>query len=191
MKKLMVLSILIITCFHYVRCQGYFQQDSLRLKKSIVGLNLVLPGLTYERALSDRSSLFLNFAFGFAYEYHSSGFSSYEAYTINPTLMAQYRSYYNLARRQLLGRKISNNTGSYFGVMTHYTFDPVAGKNTHAIDTQNGLTLGPVWGFQRNGLFTFSLSLGLGVHIGEGQSSNVGPIGHLNFGVNLSGKRKN
>ncbi|ELR72751.1 secreted protein [Fulvivirga imtechensis AK7] len=189
MKKLLLLG-LVISSYYNASAQSYYQQDSARLKKTVLGLNILLPGLTYEQSLTDKSSLFLNFAFGFAYEYHSSGFSSYEAYTINPTLLAQYRSYYNLARRQLLDRKTTNNTGSFFGMMAHYTFDAIGGKNTHAIDVENGLTLGPVWGFQRNGLFTFSLSLGLGVTIGEGQSSNVGPIGHLNFGINLSKKKE-
>lgn len=189
MKKIpatLVLLIIITSAY----AQQYFKRDTARLDQTVVSLSLIVPGVTYETALTDKTSLFVNLALGFAYERTSTLVSTTEAYTFNPTLLLQYRSYYNLQKRQFLGRKIAYNTGSYVGVMGHYVFDGIAGKNRHAIEVNNDLTLGPVWGFQRNGFLSFGLSLGVGVTIGQSGSSDVGPIGHLNFGFNLSRRQK-
>ncbi|MEQ8925830.1 MAG: hypothetical protein RLO81_08460 [Fulvivirga sp.] len=89
--------------------------------------------------------------------------------------------------------------------MTNYTFTSISGEESisHAFNNRRGLSIGPVWGIQRNGTVSFGLSLGLGLQVYEQDNytrnfnntviekrtvsgSEFGVIGSFNLGLNLS-----
>ncbi|MDR1455938.1 MAG: hypothetical protein LBJ01_09830 [Tannerella sp.] len=92
---------------------------------------------------------------------NSSIFGSTCRYAVAPELAVEPRWYYNLAKRQVRGRRTAHNSANYFSLRT--SFNPkwllVSDPDTRPA---NGLTVSPMWGIRRHYGTHFSLEAGLG-----------------------------
>ena len=115
--------------------------------------------------------------------------------TLNPTyflhggINSSLRNYYNFERRLSKGKKITNNTGNYFAIVNMYMLKPFLsfGESCYC-DGAYGLTLGQVWGMQRNYRNRISLDFNFGIGYAF-NSKSVAPIATTTFGIYL-GERK-
>jgi len=132
-------------------------------------LNLLAPSAEYELAVSNNSTIDMNLGVGFAY--HRSSYSG-EAFGIFPGLEAQYRYYYNFAKRADEGKKTSENSANYIaGVASVTGGKPILGDLEYTNDY--GVFVGPAWGLQRVYDSRFKLNLNLGVGLGFNDSGDT------------------
>ncbi|OQD42248.1 hypothetical protein [Croceivirga radicis] len=81
-----------------------------QVEESQITLNLLLPGVIYEAAVGDRSTMALEGTIGF--QYVESSFSE-SGFGIYPIGRLQYRNYLNFDRRLSKGKNIAGNSGNY------------------------------------------------------------------------------
>lgn len=142
-----------------------FAQEQLPTLTHVTKATFLNPGISYERALGKRQTLYtqayLNTS---AYFMYSEALGSSAGIYFNPAFTAQYRFYYNLAKRQSAGKRTELNSGNYISPVVDIM---LAGKNTaedYEVPTIRPVyTAGVVWGLQRNYLKRFSLDLNLGL----------------------------
>lgn len=165
--------------FFLLLCFPFFltAQQSKKLNKNLFKMNILNPGFTLEKALTNTSTLCLdaNLSFGFAIHNNQTTFLA------SPFLRGQYRYYYNLERRDSKGKDISNNSGGFLALNTSYYIRPIG--NDVYISNYDGFTVGGVWGFQKTYKSGINLcaNTGLGYNFSDQQSNKVLPI--LNFTV--------
>lgn len=141
--------------------------------------NLLIPSLEYEVSTGSKTSLDLMLGTGFAYR-STNGESGY---AIFPTVQAQYRFYYNFAKRLDKGKKVSENSGNYFTALADFTSgNPILGDLTSQADY--AIFVGPAWGLQRvyNSGFKLNLNLGAGIGFNDLGHSYVSPLVGLQLG---------
>jgi hypothetical protein len=166
---------LIITCLAFSQYAN--AQDSYSVNKSLFKINILAPGFTYERGVSKNSTVCLdaNLSLGFVIRRNETSFP------VTPFLRGQYRYYYNLDRRILKGKDVSNNSGNFVGLSTSHYFNPLGSKNY--VSNYDGVTVGGIWGFQKTYKSNLNLSAnaGLGYNFSNNVNSQIVPI--LNFTV--------
>lgn len=170
MKKIFSLLALVFTLNFFSQTQSTNSQFSL---------NLLAPSAEYELSISDHSTIDMNLGVGFAYQYSS---TLGEAYGFYPGLDAQYRYYYNLAKRIDKGKKTSENSGNYIaGVASITGGKPIIGDLEYTNDY--GAFIGPAWGLQRvyDSGFKLNLNLGLGLGFNDSGDTYLRPL----FGFRL------
>ena len=91
------------------------QQEKVTLEKTIVSLNLLAPGISIEAAIAEQQSFYFNAALSIYFRSETFNGRTTSEFSTSPYLMGQYRSYYNLDKRQLLGRKTAYNSGKLLG----------------------------------------------------------------------------
>lgn len=152
-------------------------QDQIKIKRKLFKVNILNPGFTFEKRLSDATTLCLdaNLSFGLAIHNNQTTFLA------SPFLRGQYRYYYNLEKRISKGKNISNNSGGFIALHTSYYAKPFG--NDIYISSLDGFTFGGAWGFQKTYKSGFNLTAntGLGYNLSNQQTHKVLPI--LNFTV--------
>lgn len=148
----------------------------------LLSLDILSPGLSYELKVNDMNTLVIGGHVKTNVSFTASTFGTEFYYLMVPQVNFEYRHYYNLEKRYKLQKRTWFNSANYYGVVTGYQTDPIAGDES-ASDYEPGFYIGPVWGIQRNGAFTFNLNLGLGYFSGTG---GVGFLGDIRLGINLS-----
>jgi hypothetical protein len=165
--------------FYLFLCLPVFllAQNEKKTKQSLFKINILNPGFTFEKGLSDQTTLCLdaNLSFGFAIHNNQTTFLA------SPFLRGQYRYYYNLEKRISKGKNISNNSGGFIALHTSYYLKPLG--NDLYVSSLDRFTFGGIWGFQKTYESGFSLGVnaGLGYNLSNQQSPKVLPI--LNFTV--------
>ena len=163
MKKLILAFLLLATHTSFSQETESGQSEFMQLERSIVSLDLLSPGISFEAAVGRKSSLYTSLTLKPLFEGTSPpdqpGNSSF---ILNPVIFGQYRKYYNLEKRYKAGRNTAYNSGNYFGLHVGYQsgaeiYDEYRGS----LDMDGGINIGPVWGIQRNGTFTFNLKSSL------------------------------
>lgn len=151
-----------------------YSPDSSYLQDNFVSLNLILPGVSFEKKIGKNSTLYSSAGITTSYSINQSlkesGFSGETRAFVNPFIELNYRNYYNFERRIKKSKNVKHNSANYFGVLGTYVFNPIGDNNNAKI---NYFELGPVWGFQRvyQSGFYLDLNLGLGYYQA---SSNLG-----------------
>ncbi len=160
-----------------------FSQDASVSDKSILSVNIVLPGLEYESALSKETTLNLNLGFGFAYRSGVFG----EGYGVFPAFIGQYRWFYNLEKRLEKEKSIDNNSGNYLALYAvAQSGEPLIGDLSYRAKIFG--TVGPAWGLQRyyGSGFKLNLNLGYGYGFNDLGDSGFSPIIGIRLGWLLS-----
>lgn len=104
-------------------------------------LNLLTPSAEYEVSIGERSSLDFTTGFGFAYR----KVSGESGYAIFLEFMAQYRYYYNFAKRLEKGKNVANNSGNYLTAVAIVSGGDALIGNLVSINGTSGI-VGPAWG---------------------------------------------
>lgn len=150
-------------------------QNGSKLERNLYKVNIINPGFTFEKSLTNSTSANLdaNLSFGFTVNNNKTTILT------APFLRGQYRYYYNLKKRVAKGKDISNNSGGFLALNSSYYFKPVG--NDVYISSYDGFTFGGVWGFQKTYKSGINLSAntGLGYNISDKQSQKMVPL--LNF----------
>ena len=173
MKKLLLL-------FAFLVSFSVKAQEQPTTAKNLFSVSFLLPGLEYETAVSNNSTISLRLGTGFGY---ASGTYRETEFGIFLNVRGQYRYFYNLEKRLRKEKNISNNSGNYFGLHTAFSNgNPIIGEMETVAD-YSGL-VGPVWGIQRvyNSSFKLNLLLGAGYGFNDLGGSGISPIIGLSLG---------
>jgi hypothetical protein len=159
---------------------GLCQSNSL-LRDNQLRLNFINPGFTFEKSISNVSSLV--FQSEIIYGFNIRG--SVTNHLFSPLIEAQYRYYYNLNCRKEKQKNISNNSGSYLAASTMYGFKPI--NNDNFISIYDGFTVGALWGFQKTykSKLNIGTEVGLGYNISDKQLKKIVPLIGIKFGYVL------
>jgi hypothetical protein len=154
------------------------------VEKNQVKINFLLPSISYEKALSSKSTLYSEFGMSFGiYK------PIYEGVVVLPFLNEEFRYYYNLEKRTTKGKSIAGNSGSFFALNAIYNFKSL---NTDSSITSQSVDFAviPSWGFQHTGKKGFSANLNLGYGYGFSNNGNQGvAMIKLSLGWILKGKK--
>ncbi len=146
------------------------QSSPVTVEQSQFKINFLLPSISYERALSNKSTLYSEFGTSFGLQ---SGSNTNVNWTFIPFLNEEFRHYYNLEKRASKGKITAGNSGSFFALNAIYNFKSL---NTDSkITSQSAdFSIIPTWGFQHTGKKGFSTSLNLGYGYGFNKNGNQG-----------------
>ncbi len=142
------------------------QSSPVTVEQSQFKINFLLPSISYERALSNKSTLYSEFGTSFGiYK------PIYEGVAVIPFLNEEFRYYYNLEKRAAKGKSIAGNSGSFLAINAIYNFRSL---NTGATLTSQSadFAIVPNWGFQHTGKKGFSTGLNLGYGYGFNNYGN-------------------
>jgi hypothetical protein len=136
------------------------------VEKHQVKINFLLPSISYERALSSKSTLYSEFGTSFGIYG-----PIFEGVAVIPFLNEEFRYYYNLEKRSANGKRILGNSGSFLAINAIYNFRSL---NTGATLTSQSadFAIVPNWGFQHTGKKGFSTGLNLGYGYGFSENGN-------------------
>ena len=138
------------------------QETDLRTKKHLGKVNLLVPGIEYEAALGDFTTIDVSGNIGFqfaAFEYFDE--TETEIF-VRPSLEAQLRQYYNYRKRDGKGKNTKNNSANFIALYTSYMFRPFNQPDNPLFETGSVFIIGPVWGINRTYDSGLALSLVLG-----------------------------
>ena len=137
-------------------------QDN-NLENNQFKINILTPGITYEKKISNNTSLStdLNLSAGFAYDSDSG-----TKVLLSPYIREEFRYYYNFEKRNAKNRNTRNNSANYIALTGNYYFKPIG--NSEYVSVYDGLTIAPVWGLQRTYRSGINISLigGAGYNFG-------------------------
>jgi long-subunit fatty acid transport protein len=149
MKKIIVLSVFLMSSIMLLAQEG--------VEKSQIKINFLIPSISYEKSLSTKNTLYSEFGTSFGY---SSSFSQTN-WTFTPFINEEFRHYYNLDKRLSKGKRIKNNSGSFFALSAIYNFESL-NTNSNFISQNADISIIPNWGFQHISKSGFSIGLNLG-----------------------------
>lgn len=165
MKKLIITNILIVFTLKN------FAQNKTFVKDNLIRLNVLTPGITYEKGISKIQTLCLDANLSLV---PTTSDETGLAKTVFFRL--QYRNYYNLNKRLEMSKNINNNSGNYYAINSSYYFKSISDNDF--ININDGLSVGVVWGLQRtykNGI-NINLNTGMGYVFSSRKSKTLSPI---------------
>jgi hypothetical protein len=175
--------------------QQFTAQDDASTTKSVTNISILSPSITHEMAIGKNQTIFIAGELNGIARYEEIGntnpktYNSY--YGLAPKAVADFRNYYNFAKRLGKGKNINNNSGNYLALRGEYRFAPVVNKDQFPV-YNSGFALGGVWGIQRvysSGIY-LGLSLGAGFLVGDKKFETTGMGGfHLGFNIGSSSKK--
>ncbi|GAB4045092.1 hypothetical protein [Spirosoma litoris] len=192
-----------------------FSQDTANhfTVKNVWRIPFLLPGISYENQVSQNSTFVA--AFTFSGYYGRGGNYGYtntpttlvvqklDYYSLNTSLSAGYRFYYNFKKRQRQSKSIKANSANYISIKSSYTFPsllrqepylyiyqldqdqiiqfPIQNKALYqALDRINeGPSINILWGFQRTYKRNFYLNFALGIGL---LNHYLGPVSDFTIG---------
>lgn len=180
MKNLIVITAILTTQF-------IFSQDAWNLEKSQFKINILTPGVEWEKSIGLNSTI--DFQLGTGYFFRKQGDNKLEA-GVFPFLDTQYRYYYNFKRRSSLGKRIDRNSANYFA----FSALVQSGKSIIGnidFNEHYGAFVGPLWGMQRTygGGFNLNLHLGLGYAWSDLDNGDIVPNIGFTLGWVLGGSK--
>jgi hypothetical protein len=203
--KLMNLKLFCLFVLIHMTINSFSQEE-----KDITNLTKVTflnPGISREARIGKLQSIYLQaFMNTSAYFSYSSTFGTDGGVYFDPALTAQYRYYYNAAKRASKEKRTEMNNLNYLGgvIETDFSKAALADEDVSEENRRPITKIGVVWGIQRNGIkrFSLDLNLGIGYVFGKGTRYNettntfdsspvsrITSIGQLNLGFWLN-KRK-
>ena len=156
---------------------------------SIFKLNFFLPGVSYEQKLATYETIYFNGYMDVLINSTGVNGTNQAHVFFTPTLDVEIRNYYNLNKRERLGRRTAMNSGNYLAPVYYGRYSQVSDFEDREWINQ----VGAVWGMQRNARQGFSLDLSFGLSYTFDSKSYdyynpVGVIAQLTLGFWL-GKR--
>lgn len=155
MKKTFTLAlILLASCL--VKGQA---EQATDVEKGIFKINFLPIAVSYEMKLAPQQTIMFEPGLGFNW---SNDNEDIYYFNVSPYLGFYYRYYYNFDARNAKGKRTARNSVNFIGakaVYTVYTQYANFGSNRSAYDF---MTIGPIWGIQRNYPKNFSLGINLG-----------------------------
>lgn len=138
---------IITLIFFATSANGLYGQNTSTEK--VLTLNFINPGIDFERPLGKRTTTAINAGVGYGVSYPK--LSTFGApgflFMIAPFVDLQTRVYYNLARRNELGKNTKMNSGNFYGLRflsRGREFD-----SNFIRDNDLDFAIGPVWGIKR------------------------------------------
>ena len=153
-------------------------QDVSKVANNLFRINILTPGLTFEKRITNNNTLCLDTNLGLVYTF-SSNLGNRLLKT--PFTRLQFRNYYNFDKRIAKGKNTLNNSGNYIALSSSYYFKNL--NDDYFVNSYDGLTLGATWGLQRtykSGL-NINLNTGLGYNFSNLKDRSMTAI--LNFTV--------
>lgn len=136
-----------------------FAQDSISVSSNVLKLNILRTGLSYEKSITNISTLNIDANFTPFFKIDNSGIGSPKFFL---NVNVQYRYYYNLEKRKNKEKNICGNSGNYIALGSSYYFKSL--DESKAVSFNDGFSSSLVWGLQRtykNKLY-INLNTGLG-----------------------------
>lgn len=171
MKKNLILFVIIFSFF------STNAQEKYNLTKNLFKINIITPGITYEKRICKNSSVCLDtdLSIGFSIKNNKSYLVA------SPFLRGQYRYYYNLEKRLIKNKSISNNSGNFISLSSSYYFNSI--NNKDIVSVYDGFTIGCIWGLQRTYKNNINITINSGIGyntLNESKTNNtIVPI--INF----------
>jgi len=132
----------------------------------VTKLTFFNPGFSYEKSISQKSTLHGHLFFNTAIEYsYSSSFGGDFKASFDPALLLQYRFYYNYNQRQQKEKRTEMNSMNYISPTFQTSLSKARISTDHLWEEKSRPinVAGVVWGMQRNYAKRFSLDLNLGL----------------------------
>lgn len=169
MKKIIVFVLFVETSTF-----AFSQTEATSLKKSItsVYLNILAPGVSYERHLKGLFTLKSALEFGFSFGQSIFGTGTY--FILTPVLISEPRYYYNFRHRVKKGKKTSYNASEYFALTASYASDIVIKSASGFVRAgEPEFSLIPKWGFKRTvgRKFFFEMATGIGLSFSKTETA--------------------
>ena len=155
------------------------------VEEGIFKINFLPVSISYEMKIASLQSIMLEPGFGFGF----SVVDSYGYFNFSPYLNFHYRYYYNFDKRNAKGKRTARNSANYVGAMANYTV--YTNYSNYGEDNKGYryMTIGPVWGIQRNYPKNFSLGIILGPAISFYSSGiRADAIAALTLGFHLNSR---
>ena len=173
MKKYF-LAILCIVSFQYL-----FAQEKFGVSNTILKLNFLNPGFTFEKSFSEKYTISIDANLSFSSTIRTINNRNKLNVFVFPFIRPQFRYYYNLEKRGAKGKSIYKNSGSYLAINSSYYFKSI--NHEFYLSAFDGLNLGGTWGFQKTYKSNLNLgaNLGLAYNFSNNVKQNVVPI--INF----------
>ncbi|MCU7551189.1 DUF3575 domain-containing protein [Chitinophagaceae bacterium LB-8] len=195
--RLICFCVLLISSF-----QSFSQENQSTEVTNVTKANFLSPGVSVERKVGKLQTISLQaYMSTSAYFFYSSSLGTDAGISFDPALSAQYRYYYNAAKRQEKGKRTEMNSMNYVGAVweTLFSKDAVTDSGIEQENRRPVNSIGIVWGLQRNYQKRFSLDLNLGAgymfaketEFDEGRyitstKSMITPLGQLSLGFWLN-----
>lgn len=163
------------------------QEDQQEFTENVLRINFLSPGVEYEYAVSNTSTLSagLGVGYGASYPFLSSSEGTGFLYLITPFLDLQYKHFYNFEKRLAKNKNTAHNSGNFIsarlltrGSTIESNFDRTSNYD---------FAVGPTWGIQRSyGKFHLLFDVGTIYYFDTKGNGNWFPIMiQLNIGLNL------
>lgn len=137
----------------------------------------ILTNVSYEKSIGNRTTLRFSGPISAGVLYSKSSVTIYGheesewGYAIRPALDMEIRHYYDLNKRLQKGKKVAHNSGNYIaGVVAAAGPSIVESDNMYVSDFT--LTVGAMWGIQRNYGKRFMMNVGIGPGVSFYDSTN-------------------
>ncbi|SNS57475.1 hypothetical protein SAMN05421640_0723 [Ekhidna lutea] len=169
-------------------------QERVSLSKNQLNINIAPLSLSYEGKIDDNKSFTSSAGIAYAFEFAArQGGGTETAFIAAPYFTSSVRNYYQ--RKNVRKSNLQNNSGNYIGIYASYMLEPFGEPDnlteaTAFLENTNILTVGPVWGIQRNyasGIH-LGLSIGPGFKTGKYIKDSFTFAGEFEFGFVLSSK---
>ncbi len=152
-----------------------FSQDTFKTSNKLFRLNILNPGITLEKAISARNTVCTDINFSLTGTRTNNGLNI----LATPFIRSQIRHYYNLAKRDSKNKNTLRNSGNYFALNSSYYLETI--NNKFSANTNDGLSLGFIWGFQRTYKNNLNINFNSGLNYNFSQRVGKSYIPVINF----------
>lgn len=164
-----------------------FEKVGFGQEGKILKVDFFLPGITYEHKLWKQLTLESTAKLNIRTDYPNNAY-----FTFNPHISSQVNYYYNLEKRESLGRSTHLNSGNYFALGIGYEQNiglEIIPENMNSAKSKALSIVNLGWGFQR----TFKSHFYTNMLFGASYIHHGGfyPLINLKFGYILWSTRKN
>jgi len=148
----------------FISLSSVARAQDVSVEKSIFGIQTNLFGLYIHNESKLTNVLALRSEAGFNTELQTGLTHGKMGYFVNPVLIVEPRFYYNLSKRFLRSKDISNNSGNFISLKTIYKPVRFVISNYDIRNRRSSISFIPTWGLRRNigSHFNFENGVGFG-----------------------------
>lgn len=161
MKKLPYIITLFVSIMNYSQSKSLLEKSVFGSQLGIIGINFYNESRLDEKlALRTEASLNLASIWGGDF-YPKTGYIFVPSFKISP------RFYYNIDKRESLGRNIKNNSANFVDLSLIYSPNWMVISNVDNVVVNNAVFLIPNWGIRRNFAHHFNYEFNIGLGLGK------------------------